>query len=420
MSVRLGDICDMRSGGTPRRHVDGYFGGEIPWVTIADMSASDGVVRETAECITVAGLSAIGNRLFQAGTILLAMYGSVGKLAIAGRPLATSQAILGLQVRDPDVLDSRYLKSWLASIQPKLVFGARGVTQANISKGIVEELRIPVPTLPEQRRIANILGKADAIRRKRKEAVALTEQLLRSAFLEMFGDPITNPKGWPSESIDELCIRGASLVDGPFGSSLKPECYVDSGVKVVRNWNIYDDRFDLTEFKYVTRAKFEEIRRSEVLRGDILITTKGTVGDVCVAPDLGGPAVLSASGTVRLRVPSDATYIPEFVVGQMTTGSYKRYLHTFEAGSAQQYLNLSAIKKMRLIRPPIERQRTFEQVRATVRASAARASEALLTSDHLFASLVEQAFATRASRYEPSKSRTLRDSLLGNASTSRR
>src|SRR5262249_6036857 len=150
-----------------------------------------------------------------------------------------------------------------------------------------------------------------------REANALIEELLRSAFLEMFGDPVTNRKGWPNETIAELCSRGATLVDGPFGSSLKPEHYVNSGVKVVRNWNIYDDRFDGSEFKYVTPAKFEEIRRSEVLPGDVLITTKGTVGDVCVTPDLGGPAVLSASGTVRLRVPPDATYLPEFIVAQM-------------------------------------------------------------------------------------------------------
>jgi type I restriction enzyme S subunit len=202
-------------------------------------------------------------------------------------------------------------------------------------------------------------------------------------------DPVTNPKRWPTETIDDLCSRGAGLVDGPFGSSLKPEHYVPSGVKVVRNWNIYDDRFDFSEFKHVTPAKFEDLRRSEVLSGDVLITTKGTVGDVCVAPDLGGPAVLSASGTVRLRVPPDESYLPEFVVGQMTTQRYKRYLHTFEAGSAQQYLNLSAIRKMRLIRPPKKEQVVFRAFRARVRES----QRDMIDADTLFDSLVARAFS---------------------------
>lgn len=253
-----------------------------------------------------------------------------------------------------------------------------------------------LPAFPEQRRIADILDKADAIRRNRKEAIVLNEELLRSTFLELFGDPVTNPKGWPSETIEELCSRGGNLVDGPFGSSLKPELYVDSGVKVVRNCNIYDDRFDSSEFKHITAAKFIEIRRSEVIEGDVLITTKGTVGDVCVAPDLGGPAVLSASGTARLRLPLDRTYLPEFVVAQMTTASYKRYLHTFEAGSAQQYLNLSAIKKMRLIRPPIDRQHDFSRVKTRSRMMGSRFEAAQIESEHLFQSLLDQSFAVRS------------------------
>lgn len=300
--------------------------------------------------------------------------------------LANTQVILP----DPAKADARYLwyqlndeASWLRS----------GTAQPFIKPSTVKTREVALPQLAEQRRIADILDKADSIRRKRKEAIALTEELLRSAFLDMFGDPVTNPKGWPTETIDDLCSRGAGLVDGPFGSSLKPEHYVASGVKVVRNWNIYDDRFDSGEFKYVTPAKFEEIRRSEVLPGDVLITTKGTVGDVCVAPDLGGPAVLSASGTVRLRVPPDQSYLPEFVVGQMITQRYKRYLHTFEAGSAQQYLNLSAIRKMRLIRPPKKEQVVFRAFRARVRESQRNVIDAHNQTEGLFQSLVARAFS---------------------------
>jgi type I restriction enzyme, S subunit len=327
----------------------------------------------------------------QPGVILSSIGARCGKcFLVNGRwsSLANTQVIL------PDLkrVDVRFLwyqlndeMSWLRS----------GTAQPFIKPTTVKTRHVVLPPLEEQCRIADMLEKADAIRRKRKEAITLTEELLRSTFMEMFGDPVTNPKGWPTESIEELCSRGASLVDGPFGSSLKPEHYVESGVKVVRNWNIYNDRFDFSQFKYVTAAKFHELQRSEVRKGDILITTKGTVGDICVAPDLGGPAVLSASGTVRLRVPPDASYLPEFVVAQMTTTTYKRYLHTFEAGSAQQYLNLSAIKKMRLIRPPKNCQDAFSRVRARIRAAGAHVEAAHSESDRLFDALVEQSFAVR-------------------------
>jgi len=266
------------------------------------------------------------------------------------------------------------------------------INMANISASDPLRLQVPVAPMDHQRRTIALLHKADAIRRKRKEAIALTEALLRSAFLEMFGDPVTNPKGWPTITIGELCERGASLVDGPFGSSLKPEHYTSTGVRVVRNWNIHDDHFDAGQFKFVTAAKFEEIRRSEVKPGDILITTKGTVGDVCLMPTLKGPSVLSASGTVRLRLPPQDALKGAFVVRQLILPSYKRYLHSFEAGSAQQYLNLSAIKKMRLLAPPPDLQEPFVRIREKTRRLVSRLQESSALTDGLFLSLVDQAF----------------------------
>ena len=192
----LGKICILHSGGTPRRSNNKYYGGNIPWAKIADLDTENGIVVDTEEYITVEGLQAINNRIFPKGSILLAMYGSIGKLAIAGRDISCNQAILGIQIKDKEHLDINYLRLWLTSIRATLEFQGRGVTQQNISKSIVEKLEIPLPPLEEQRRIAAILDKADGVRRKRKEAIRLTEELLKSTFLEMFGDPVTNPKGW--------------------------------------------------------------------------------------------------------------------------------------------------------------------------------------------------------------------------------
>jgi type I restriction enzyme S subunit len=323
------------------------------------------------------------------------MYGAtVGRTALLDIDATTNQAICHVRP-DAKRADTRYVWYALRQKLPELLARRVGGAQPNISQETIRSTRVYLPALPVQRRIADILDKADAIRRKRKQAIALTEELLRSTFLEMFGDPVTNPKGWPLETIDDLCSRGANLADGPFGSTLKPEHYVSIGVKVVRNWNIYDDRFDASEFKYVTEEKFREIRRSEVLSGDILITTKGTVGDICIAPDLGGPAVLSASGSVRLRLPSDESYLPEFLVSQMTSPKYKQYLHTFEAGSAQQYLNLSAIRKMVLVRPPPGIQRQFASLRSRVRLSRDQLVAAAVDAEHLSSALTRLVFSDR-------------------------
>lgn len=338
-----------------------------------------------------------GATLLPANSVLFSSRAPIGLVAINSVPMATNQGFKSF-VPHPDELDPAFLFYWLRANRAFLESLGNGATFKEVSKAIVSRVEISFPSsLLEQRRLAAMLDKAAAIRSKRKNAIDLTDELLRAAFLEMFGDPVKNPKGWPSENIGQLCDRKAGLVDGPFGSSLKPEHYVQDGVKVVRNWNIYDDHFDESSFKYVTQAKFEEVRRSEVQAGDILITTKGTVGDVCIAPDLGGPAVLSASGTVRLRLPPDGTYLPEFVVAQMTSPSFKRYLKSFEAGSAQQYLNLSAIRKLRLVKPPPKTQEHFAALRQRIRTIKATAAEASEAADILFASLAKRAFSGVAS-----------------------
>ncbi len=296
--------------------------------------------------------------------------------------------------RPGDGVERRWLVRQLnaPSFRQQLGRFINGTTRQRVSRTNLGQLVIDVPPLPEQRRIADILDKADAVRRKRKEAIALTEELLRSVFLQKFGDPVTNPKGWPTIAIDEVAHESGALVDGPFGSSLKPEHYAAEGVRVVRNYNINDDFFDESQFKFVTQEKFEELRRSEVLPGDVLITTKGTVGDVCLMPPLQGPSVLSASGTVRLRVPKDVELLSEFVVAQMIQPTYKKYIHSFEAGSAQQYLNLSGIRKMRLIRPALEEQRAFLERKHRIGATRQHLEEAQGQASALFDSLVSRVF----------------------------
>ena len=187
---QLGDLCDVKSGGTPPRGQYDCFGGAIPWAKISDIEASNGDIFTTKESITEKGLIAISNRIFPAGTVLLALYGSVGKAAIAGIPLSTNQAILGLQIKDNGILDNRYLLHWLKAKQPDLMSMARGATLKNISAGIVKNLSIPLPPIAQQRRIVESLNakmadiaKAKAAAESQLEAItALPAACLRRAF----------------------------------------------------------------------------------------------------------------------------------------------------------------------------------------------------------------------------------------------
>ncbi|MFE1871950.1 restriction endonuclease subunit S [Streptomyces sp. NPDC059496] len=152
--ARLGDVAQWGSGGTPKAKASDYYGGTIPWAVIGDMD--DGVLRETAQTITDAGLAASSAKWIPEGAILIAMYGSIGKLAIAGIPMTSNQAIAHA-VPFRDVLDAKYLFWYLRSQRHRLVSSGKGGAQQNISQGVLKHWPIPLPPLAEQHRIVEIL-----------------------------------------------------------------------------------------------------------------------------------------------------------------------------------------------------------------------------------------------------------------------
>ena len=329
-------------------------------------------------------------QLCQRGDIILCIRATIGDRNWSDREYCLGRGVAGL--RAGPQLEPRYLWHWLATASPALNRSARGSTFTQVDKASIGRLSIPLPPLPEQRHIAAVLDKADAIRRKRHQAIQLTDDLLRSTFLDSFGDAVTNARGWPTTQLADLAPGRGLIVDGPFGSSLKPECYVPTGVRVIRNFNIKPGRFDGSAFKFITADKFEDLRRSEVAPGDVLISTKGTIGNVCLMPDLPGPSLLSATGTVRVRIPHGAPLRAAFVVAQMSTAHYKHYIRTLQAGSNQQYLNLTAIRRLSLVIPPPALQDKYLTIEETGRQAHAVLEQAGETISELFAGLVQRAF----------------------------
>lgn len=157
---RLKEIASMASGGTPKTSVPQYFGGNIPWVSISDMTAGNSYIYESKTYITEEGLSNSSARIFNKGTVLFAMYASIGECRIAGLDLTTSQAILGI-IPKPSIR-SEYLYYYLCRIKESAKSHGQTGTQANLNKGIVGDFEIPLPSLGEQDQILEILKVADS------------------------------------------------------------------------------------------------------------------------------------------------------------------------------------------------------------------------------------------------------------------
>lgn len=159
-SKRLGEIADMGSGGTPLSSVPAFYGGDIPWVSIADMTRAGRVIHATEKTLTPLGLAGSAAQLFPEGTVLYAMYASLGECCIAGIPVTTSQAILG--IRPKQHLVGEFLYYFLVSMKSKVATLGQQGTQANLNKGIVQGFRIALPSREEQVCITTVLSDMDA------------------------------------------------------------------------------------------------------------------------------------------------------------------------------------------------------------------------------------------------------------------
>jgi len=386
-STRLGDLCDIQSGGTPRREERRFYGGQIPWAKIGDLESADGLVASTAESLTDEGLAAIRGRLFPPGTVLLAMYGSVGKVAVAGTAMATNQAILCIQVRKPELLSPLFLRRWLEQIQGKLVFDARGVTQQNISATLVRDLRIPLPPLAEQRHTAAVLDKADAIRRKRRESLRLLDEFLRSAFLEMFGDPVRNPKSWRTGTLGDL-------IEGPENGLYRPASDYGTGTPIVRIDSFYDGEITAIEALKRVRLSEDAVAKYALQQDDILINrvnSREFLGKSAVVPTLKEPTVFE-SNMMRLRVDMQVVH-PRYLVSLLQTPYFKRQvLRRTKDAVNQASINQDDVRSFEIRIPPLELQNRFVSLLDRV-AGVRKLFEALIEqTESLFDSLAQRAF----------------------------
>lgn len=379
--ARLGDLCQIRSGGTPSRDVPEYFGGEIPWAKIDDLNTDSGVVTETVEGITQRGLDAIRGRIFPEGTLLFAMYGSVGKIAWAGCELSTNQAILGIEVEDSLTLDRHYLYRWLQSQRSRFESEASGVTQKNLSAGYVRDQLIPLPPIHLQRRIAVILDKADGIQKKRRQALMLADDFLRSIFLDMFGDPTTNPKGFPIQPLGNL----SEVRTGATPSRDRPD-YYGGDIPWVKTGEVDEDLIVDAEER-ITASAIAETNCKVFPVGTILIAMYGQGKTRGKCGVLGIPAATNQACAAVM--PTDS--ISNSYLFYLLRASYET-IRAMARGGNQENLNLGMIKNIGIPIPPSPLQNRFSDIAMAVSRNKAHQKSSLQEAMSLFASVSASAF----------------------------
>ena len=262
------------------------------------------------------------------------------------------------------------------------------VTGANypaVSDSVVKSTAIPLPPLPIQKQIAAILEKADAAREKRRQANQLTEQFLQSAFLEIFGDPVTNPKGWETGTL------GEAIQYSEYGTSEKSNDE-KRGCPIIGMGNVtYEGQLDLTGLKYVQLPN-EEFKKLRLQRGDIIFNrTNSTelVGKTAYW-NVEMDAVI-ASYLVKLRLTS--AFNPTWFSALLNTGHYKKlFMQRCRKAVGQSNISPTLLKEFPMYKPPLVKQQNFAALVEKVESLRAKQRESERELEELFKSLMQRAF----------------------------
>jgi type I restriction enzyme S subunit len=368
-------IIDYR-GKTPSKTDSG-----IPLITAKIIK--EGRIGEPTEFIAHETYSPWMRRgLPQRGDVLITTEAPLGEVAqIFNEKVALAQRVILLRGKAEE-LNNSYLKYVLQSkdVQKQLITKSTGTTVLGIKQSELRKVLIPLPPLEEQRRIAAILDKADAVRRKRKEAIALTEELLRSAFLEMFGDPVTNPKGWEMKPLGKLCTvrRGASPrpIDAYLGGSV-PWVKIGDGT----------GSDDIYIHKTAEAVTPEGAKKSVYLEPGSLIFANCGVS-------LGFARILGIGGCIHdgwlsfsdISESLDKIYLLKLL------NSVTNHFRQIAPSGTQPNLNTGIMKEFSIPIPPIQLQLEFADVVEKISSEKQHQSEALEATENLFNSLLQRAF----------------------------
>jgi type I restriction enzyme S subunit len=293
---------------------------------------------------------------------------------------------------DQDKATPPYI-SWVLNQCPAVIAQIRAKCQGAIMDGfnssLLKSLRIPLPPLPEQRRIAAILDKADAIRSKQQRVMERMEDFLRSVFLDMFGDPVTNPKGWPEK-------HGADVFDRlQYGTSIKchdKECEED--FPVLRIPNIIGEYISYDDLKFVKLSE-KEVKNLSLKQGDILfVRTNGNpdyIGRCAVY--MGNSPMLFASYLIRAQVGENSLYRPEFLKTVVSFPSYRSLIVREARTTAGNYnISIQGLNALRFISPPLEKQDKFLALAVQAKNQIEKQKRCLMVSDVLLKTLTHLAF----------------------------
>lgn len=390
--VKLGELCVVVRGSSPRPKGDPrYYGGNVPRLMVSDVTRDGKFVTPQIDFLTEAG--AQKSRPMKKGDFVIAVSGQPGQALILAVDACIHDGFAGLKELDEKRISKDFLFHFMNFVKAKFSATAAGAIFLNLTTEQIRELEIPLPPLAEQKRIAAILDKADSIRHKRQQAIQLADDFLRAVFLEMFGDPVTNPKGWEVKSLRDV-LKSISSGWSANGDSRPCE---EGELGVLKISAVTSGTFIPTENKAV---QVSDIPSSKKLvfpkKGDMLFSranTRELVAASCIVVEDSLNTFLPDK--LWLIKTDESQLLPEFLNYLLKIPGFKEKLTSQATGSSGSMLNISMGKfeQTDCLIPPIDLQHSFKNLYWKLQETLSSFGQSESTLQASFNSLSQKAFS---------------------------
>ncbi|OEF93688.1 hypothetical protein A142_19995 [Vibrio splendidus 12E03] len=379
--VNLSTICQIDMGSAPKGSTYVELDSGVPLIAGA---ADYGDVFPRPKKATLEP-----TKLCKKGDIIICVRATIGDLNWADKEYCLGRGVAGLRVHD-EKLDSKYLWYFIASIEDELYRNSTGSTFPQINKKVIESLEIPLPPLETQKQIAAVLEEADQLRKDCQQMEQELNSLAQSVFIDMFGDPVTNPKGWDKRPLLELVADKDDIKCGPFGTQLGKSEFTTEGVPL---WGIkhVNSGFEKPTVEYVSHEKALDLKAYSIVGGDIVMTRKGNVGNCYIYPDNLQSGIMH-SDLLRIR-PCSSTVSASFLQKQfMYSKDVEGQLKLISQGAIMAGINVTKLKSLMLLSPPLEEQKEYEKFLSEVETNKITSAHRLSESNNMFNALMQKAF----------------------------
>ena len=353
VKYRLGDICEIVSGSTPKTGVSEYWDGDKKWITPAEITDESYIITDSVRKLTELGVAKTGLSSFPKGTVILSSRAPIGKVAIAGCEMYCNQGFKNLICSQK--IYNRYLYWFLKGNTEYLNSLGRGATFKEISKQIVASIEINVPDMEQQMQAAENLERVSSIIRLRKQELQKLDDLIKARFVELFGDMFLNFEEWNEAPLESL----ADIVSGITKGRKVSEKHLIK-VPYMAVSNVKEGYIDWTTVKTI-EATEQEINQYRLLPDDVLMTEGGDPDKLGRGAIIKTPLENCIHQNHIFRVRLDETHIlPVYFAEYLQHQRAKRYF----LGCAKQTtgiasINMRQLKALPVLIPPLDLQNQF-------------------------------------------------------------